>query len=408
MAAELGPIWRSVRRHRVFGLLVTEVALGFFIIGSLVITIRWYRDKTRPPSGHLEDDLVEVVSRRPAATPEAAAATRARERAALAALPGAVGVAAVSSSQIDDRFSIPTLFWSPNAAGAASGCEDVSRSPEGAVVGWDVAAEPELGAVIGLRFVERGPSGSTSVGPGTVIVTRCLARALFGDEGAVGRTLLSNRRPPARIAAVVEDVRLHVPFLFQTQVTAIYPLSADDARVARWFVRAAPGRGAALRAAVEPALAPGPDALVTARLFAEAETETAAAHIASGTALVLAVVGGYLGLLAILGNLAVAAFLVSERRHIIGVRRALGATRWDIFRYLLIENLIPTQLGNLLGLLALLATLPTVKARFTGIELRVSDMVLTGALLSLGGILAKLVPALRATRIPPSVVTRSL
>jgi putative ABC transport system permease protein len=403
MVAEVGPIWRSVRRHRVFALLVVEVALGFFIIGSLIVTIRWYRSKTRPSSGHLEDDVVEVVSRRAALSPEAASATRSRERAALAALPGARGVAAVSASQIDDRFSIPTLFWSPNGAGAASGCADVARSREGAVVGWDVAADPGLAAVVGLRFVEGGPA---AVAPGTVIVTRCLARALFGDAPAVGRVLRSNRREPARIAGVVADVRMHVPFLFQTHVTALYPLPADDGRVARWFVRAAPGRGAALRAAVEPALAPGPDALVTARLFAEADTS--AGHTASGTAFVLAVVGGSLGALAVLGNLAVAAFLVSERRRIIGVRRALGATRWDIFRYLLIENLIPTQLGNLLGLGVLLANLPVVKSRFAGIELRASDMVLTASLLTLGGVLAKLFPAMRATRIPPSVVTRSL
>jgi putative ABC transport system permease protein len=403
MDAELGPIWRSVRRHRVFALLVTEVALGFFIIGSLLVTIRWYRGKTRPASGLAEADLVEVTSRRPAAAPEALAATRARERAALATLPDARGVAAISATQIDDRFSLPTLFWSPEGVRAASRCADVARSPAGAVVGWDVAADPELAGVAGLRFVEGAPSDAA---PGAVLVTRCLARALFGDAPARGRVLLSNRRPAARIAGVVEDVRLHVPFLYQTNVTAIYALPADDARVARWLVRAAPGRGAALPAAVERALAPAPDALVTARLFSEAET--AAGHIASGTALVLAVVGGSLGTLAVLGNVAVAAFLVSERRRIIGVRRALGATRWDIFRYLLIENLIPTQLGNLLGLLVLLANLPTVKARFAGIELHASDMLLTAALLSLGGILAKLVPALRATRIPPSVVTRSL
>jgi putative ABC transport system permease protein len=410
MDAEVGPIWRSVRRHRVFALLVIEVALGFFIIGSLIVTIRWYRAKTRPRPGHLEEDVVEVVSRRPAAPPEAAAATRARERAALAALPDARGVAAVSASQIDDRFSIPSLFWSPDGAGASSGCDGVARSREGAVVGWDVAADPELAAVVALRFVEGAPSrpgaSAGSTAPGTALVTRCLAHALFGDAPAVGRVLLSNRRAPARIAGVIEDVRMHVPFLFQTHVTAIYPAADDDARVARWFVRAAPGRGAALRAAVEPALAPGPDARVTARLFTEADTS--AGHIASGTAFVLCVVGGSLGLLAVLGNLAVAAFLVSERRRIIGVRRALGATRWDIFRYLLIENLIPTQLGNLLGLLVLLANLPIVKARFAGIELRASDMVLTGALLTFGGVVAKLFPALRATRIPPSVVTRSL
>jgi putative ABC transport system permease protein len=123
---------------------------------------------------------------------------------------------------------------------------------------------------------------------------------------------------------------------------------------------------------------------------------------------VLVVAGAMMGMLALLGNLAVAAFLVGDRRRIMGVRRALGATRWDIFRYLLIETLIPTQLGNLLGLAALLATLPGAKARFAGIHFRLSDALATALMLTLGALLAKLFPALRATRIPPSEVTRSL
>src|SRR5262249_40126484 len=101
-------------------------------------------------------------------------------------------------------------------------------------------------------------------------------------------------------------------------------------------------------------------------------------------------------------------FLVGDRRRIIGVRRALGASRWDIFRYLLIENLLPTQLGNLLGLSVVLATVPAARLRFSGIRFDGVDIAVTAFLRTLGGVLAKLLPALRATRIPPCEVTKSL
>ena len=56
----------------------------------------------------------------------------------------------------------------------------------------------------------------------------------------------------------------------------------------------------------------------------------------------------------------------------------------------------------------MLASLPAAKLRFPGIHFDVIDALGTAFLLTLGGVLAKLLPALRATRIPPSVVTRSL
>jgi putative ABC transport system permease protein len=164
-----------------------------------------------------------------------------------------------------------------------------------------------------------------------------------------------------------------------------------------------------VRTAVEAAVRghlPSPDLIVAARLFDLGATRCT--EIARGTVLILVVVGILQGLVAILGNLAVAAFLVGARRRIIGLRRALGATRWDIFRYLLIENLLPTQLGNLLGLLATLLALPAARALFSGLHIELVDVIVTALLLSLGGVAAKLLPAFRATRIPPSEVGRAL
>lgn len=409
---ELGPIWRSVRRHRAFTLLVVEVALGFFIIGNLVMTIRWYSGKTLPPSGHREQDVVAVSSRRPLRDDDVNGARlqdlRRRERAALAALPGVRSVAAISSTQLDSRWTMHSLYWStPGSAKGPSACADAPRGANDRLVGWDAATEPSLTETVDLKFVA-GDAAAAWRAADSVVVTKCLADALFGGGPALGQTLYSLSRPPARITGVIEDVRLHQPFLFQTNVVALYDAPPSDPRLASWLVRAEPGRAAQVRDAAQTALEAldTDDARIDARLFTLEGAH--AARIARGTVVVLVVVGVIMGLLALLGNVAVAAFLVGDRRRVMGVRRALGATRWDIFRYLLIENLIPTQLGNLLGVVALLATLPGAKARFAGIHFQLSDALFTAAMLSMGALLAKLVPALRATRIPPSEVTRSL
>jgi putative ABC transport system permease protein len=407
-SSEIGPIWRSTRRHRAFALLIVEVALGFFIIGNLLMTSRWYAAHALPPSGHREADVVEVMSRGPAAAD--AAGRRQAELAALRAIPGVRFAVGVSSSELDDCWGTPDVFWTDaHVPVAPSACADVTRSADGVVVGWPVSAGPGLVEALDLSYVEREAPGVAA--PTGVLVTRCLRDALTGGASALGLTLRSNRYPPARIVGVIDDVRLHVAFLYQTHVTAIYPGTPDDPRVARTLLRTEPGRAEAVRDAVRPALAglsagADGDRLLVARLVSGADTRSAG--VARGTVLLLIYVGGLLGVLAVLGNFAVAAFLVGDRRRIIGVRRALGASRWDILRYLLIENLLPTQLGNLLGFLVLLATLPAAKLRFAGIRFDVIDVLATALLLSLGGILAKLLPALRATRIPPSEVTRSL
>src|SRR5262249_18287004 len=155
-----------------------------------------------PPPGHRQDDVVEVTVRRPLrdddARGERLVALRQREAAALRALPGVRDVAAVSSTQIDDRWSFPGLFWAEGAApGGPSRCPGVERVGGDTVAGWDVATEPALASAVELRFVA---GDASALGADTVVVTRCLAEALFGDAPAVGRTLLSTRRLPARIA----------------------------------------------------------------------------------------------------------------------------------------------------------------------------------------------------------------
>jgi putative ABC transport system permease protein len=190
-------------------------------------------------------------------------------------------------------------------------------------------------------------------------------------------------------------------------VTALFVAPPPDERVNRYLVRTEPGRSAAVMAAAPAALgADDPDRIVTTGVFGMDHTRSGS--IAFGTVLILSAMTASLGVVAVLGNLAIAAFLVGERRRVIGVRRALGATRPDILGYLLLETLIPTQIGNLLGFVALVAMLPVAQKRFSGLRMEPADMLATALLLSLAGVAARLLPALRATRIPPSEASRSL
>jgi len=413
---DVGPIWRSTVRHRAFGLLVLEVFIIFIVISNLLVTSRWFVDRVKIPTGHRETDLVDVLVRRPSASGgidrPAVVARHQRELGALLGLAGVEGVAPVSSTQADDMIVAPNLFWTEGTEPMGSeSCAGIDRSPEGVVVGWAVEAGPTLPEVVDLKFTagesfSRLPADQSEH---AVLVSACLARALFGDANVVGRTLLSNRYAPAQIVGVVEDVRMHVPFLPHTQVTAIFPGLADDGRQVDYLIRTAPGQAAAVRdgaATVLAKLLPSAGGLINARVFVPAGPRMV--YNAYGTTKVFGVIGSGIGLAALMGNVTLAVLVVASRRRIIGIRRALGATRLQVFRELSIETLIPWALGSALGLPVTAFLIAEAGIVFAGLRFTVVDAGVTLALVALVGIPARIFPAIQATHVPPSEVGRTL
>jgi putative ABC transport system permease protein len=109
-----------------------------------------------------------------------------------------------------------------------------------------------------------------------------------------------------------------------------------------------------------------------------------------------------------LGIVGLASFSVSRRTKQIGTRRALGASRSDILRYFLSENLVISGVGVLLGAaLTVGLNIWMVDAfdldSMDGVLIPVAMVVLL-----LIGQLAVLGPARRAASVPPAVATRTI
>ncbi len=112
-------------------------------------------------------------------------------------------------------------------------------------------------------------------------------------------------------------------------------------------------------------------------------------------------------LLAGAGLYGVMAFAVGQRTREIGVRRALGATRWTVLRNLFARNLAQLAIGLALGLAVGIPFSHQLSASLRTIEPGGAGVVL-GALLVLGGaaVLAVIVPARRALRVDPMTALR--
>jgi putative ABC transport system permease protein len=107
-----------------------------------------------------------------------------------------------------------------------------------------------------------------------------------------------------------------------------------------------------------------------------------------------------------LGIAGLASYWVAQRQRMIGVRRALGARRFDILAYFHAENLLIVGVGAVLGVATALG-INTLLLK-AGVP-RIESVHLWAGVLAvlLTGQLAVLMPALRAARVPPALATRS-
>jgi putative ABC transport system permease protein len=100
---------------------------------------------------------------------------------------------------------------------------------------------------------------------------------------------------------------------------------------------------------------------------------------------------------------------VLERRSEIGLRRALGATKGNIRAQFLAESILLAVAGGVVGVLAGAAT-TAVFASSKAWDVVIPVEAWTGGIASalLIGALAGLMPALRASRMPPTVALRTV
>ncbi len=112
-------------------------------------------------------------------------------------------------------------------------------------------------------------------------------------------------------------------------------------------------------------------------------------------------------LMASVGLFAVMAHSVGRRTKEIGIRMAIGATRGDIRRLVLLQGMFPAVIGLVIGLAGSLAINPVLKSAL--VQVSPADPVALGgasAVLVLAAALGCLIPARRAARIDPMSAIR--
>ena len=117
--------------------------------------------------------------------------------------------------------------------------------------------------------------------------------------------------------------------------------------------------------------------------------------------------GGLAMFLAGLGLYAVKGHLVATRTNEIGLRMALGATRWDVLALVFRQNAVSTLVGLVLGILLAIGLTSLIRSGLHGINpMDPVSIIATVVVLAMTSLLAGYVPARRAVMIDPMEALR--
>lgn len=242
-----------------------------------------------------------------------------------------------------------------------------------------------------------------------VLVSKALADALFPDEDALGKMIWqdTSSEGPTEIIGIYDHMQSAWPNDERVERTSIQPYRDLTTPDRHFIIRAEPGERDKVLADVEAYLSENRGRMIyLIRTFEEQlkrtySDDTAMVKLLSGVVVILTLITS-------LGIVGLAWFSVSQRRKQIGTRRALGATRFHIMRYFMVENWLITSMGLALGIAGTLALNWVLDTEYQTGRMPLFYLPLGVVLLWLLGQLAVLVPARRAAATPPALATRSV
>jgi putative ABC transport system permease protein len=266
-------------------------------------------------------------------------------------------------------------------------------------------------ATLGIDFVTgrdfTGREGSA--GERVAIITRSLARKFFGETSPLGRQFRiqggGEPGPPVEVIGVVEDAK-YSSLRDSTAMTVYVPWSQAEHWGSLTFeVR---GRGE-MTDAVAATLAAARTVIPGASLNIGTLSGQLAGSLARERLLATlsAFFGGLALLLALVGLYGTMAYNVTRRRKEIGIRIALGASRFRLMGMVLREVCRVIVAGVVIGGLAIFATSRLVRSFLYG-RTPLDPVTLAVAALAVAAValLAGALPAVRASRQDPQVTLR--
>ena len=410
---EFRPILNALMRNKTGLLLIAlQVAITLAIVCNSVFIILQRIEKVNRPSGMDETSLFTITSLGFAQDFDLRGSLR-QDLEALRTIPGVVDATTINSVPLSNG------GWSEGIATVPESVpEEQRKNTQTSIYILDEHGVNTLGAhlVAGRNFTaddisyrSRDDKGT----PNSVIVTQALADQLYPDGNAVGKPIysgLGGKGSSSTIVGVLE--RLQAPWVGWDKVehAMLVPQYQDGEfdSSARYLIRTEPGRRDEVMKEAERKLG----AINTGRIVRGLRSieEVRGESYRQDRAMTIVLTTVILSLLAVtgLGIVGMVSFWVTRRVKQIGTRRALGARRFDIRRYFMIENVIVVGIGIALGLLLTYGFNLWLMKHYELPRLAWYYAPLGALTVLLLGQLAVFGPATRASRVSPAVATRTV
>jgi putative ABC transport system permease protein len=403
---EIGPIFRALLRNKVGAILIAiQIAVTMTIIVNSVFIVVDRHQQMQRESGIDEANSFHLNSAGFAKNFNSQVTVQ-EDLALLRSLPGvvdAVQMTAIPMSNSGWSMGLQTQAGAEyDGVGTA-----VYMVDEHGLNALDVKLiAGENFAATDIRWREK----SQTDWPAKVIITQAMAQKLFPDEGwqaALGKTLFISDVQPMVVTGIID--KLQAPWTGWDNVENAM-LSPENMKYdsTKYFIRTEPGRRDEIMKQVEELLSASNPGRIIRDIQTVDETRqrsyrghTAMIKILTTVMIILTIVTG-------LGIVGLASFSVNSRKKQIGTRRALGASQGAIVRYFMLENLLISSAGVVLGAISTVALNVLLVNMF---ELKALDWYYIPAgmiVLWAVGQMAVFGPARKAANIPPALATRTV
>lgn len=410
---EFRPILNALMRNKTGLLLIAlQVAITLAIVCNSVFIILQRIEKVNRPSGMDEKSLFTVTSLGFAPDFDLRGSMR-QDLETLRSIPGVIDATTINSVPLSNGGWSEGLTTQPDSVP-----EEQRKNTPTAIYIVDDHGVNTLGAriVAGRNFTADDVSYRSRDDKGTpnsVIVTQALADQLYPDGNAVGKVVysgLGGKGSSSTIVGVLE--RLQAPWVGWDKVehAMLVPQYQDGEfdSSSRYLIRTEPGRRDEVMKQAEHKLAEVNTGRIVRGVRSVEEVRGDSYRQDRAMTIVLTTV--IFALLAVtgLGIVGMVSFWVTRRVKQIGTRRALGARRFDIRRYFMIENVIVVGIGIALGLLLTYGFNLWLMKHYELPRLAWYYAPLGALTVLLLGQLAVFGPATRASRVSPAVATRTV
>ena len=273
----------------------------------------------------------------------------------------------------------------------------------------------QIPLIRGRHFTEQDQESS----PWVVMINEAMARKFWPNSNPIGQVIIMDtapgEQPPREIVGIVGNVRQYQlgmrpepeMYIHYTQQSPRCTAGDTESRLHRSLVVRSHSDPKTvfdgLRSAVRELDKDAP-------IFGIKTVPQTVSDSAIAPRFIAQLLGGFSALallLAAIGIYGVISYSVSERRHEIGLRLALGAQTGEVLKLILKQGFILALIGTALGLAGALAATPVIGSFLYDVKPHDPPTIMVVTLFLVGiTMLATYIPARRATKVDPIVTLR--